>query len=407
MGLIIQKFGGSSVANLARMQQVAKIIKQTRDQGHQVVVVVSAMFGETDRLIQLSRSASQKVVLREYDALLTTGEQASAALMSLVLINNDCPARSYNAIQARIITDAAYSKATIHDIDTIPLKRDLISGVIPVVAGFQGVSPQGDLTTLGRGGSDLTAVMLAAALQADECQIFTDVDGVYTSDPRVVSEARRFDSISYEEMWLLSELGAKVLQNAAVKAADRYRVPLRVLSSFVEGPGTLVTGSPHAYPSLCFFSGIALDRHQARLTISGLPDQSEQANNLIEAMMRASINIDMIVKNINSTVGSLDISFTVSRDHYEQAFRISQQCSQAIHYSKVFGDTAIGKLSLVGGGMKEHAGMASKVYQSLVQNGIHVQLITSSEAKVSTVVAEAHIERGAQVLHAAFNLSSQ
>lgn len=405
MSLIVQKFGGSSVADLSHMKRVAQRIKRVRDQGHQVVVVVSAVYGETDRLIQLSRSISNEVYWREYDALLATGEQASAALMSMILNAEGCEARSYNAMQARIFTNAQHGKASIHEIDIQAFQQDLKAGVIPVVAGFQGVSITGDFTTLGRGGSDLTAVMLAAALQADECQIFTDVDGVYTSDPRVVADARRLDVISYAEMWQLADLGAKVLQNSAVKAADRYRVSLRVLSSFSEGSGTLVTDSAVLPASDAYLlSGIALDRHWARLTVSGLSSQRQNAHHLLDKMAKACIDVDMLVQNTSVYPYSVDISFTVQRDHYEKALSISRQYDQENQYLRVLGDDAIGKLSLVGVGMKDHPAMAAKVLQILTQEGVGIQLITSSEAQVSTIVAEQQLALGAQILHTAFNL---
>ena len=403
MALIVQKFGGSSVADISRISNVAQIIKKTKEQGHEVVVVVSAMFGETDRLIRLSTEASKKKNLREYDALLATGEQISAAITAIKLTDLGCPARSYNANQVQILTDANHSKANIIEVNARRLKADIKEGVIPVVAGFQGITIDGDFTTIGRGGSDITAVMLAAVLHAKECQIFTDVDGVYTSDPRIVSDAKKIAQISFEEMWHLAELGAKVLQKNSVKLADRYQIPIRVLSSFETGLGTLVT--PQVAEEQPILSGIAFDRYQTKLTLSGFPKKKEIIDNFINSINEAAIDIDMLVQISSPNSIYLDFCFTVHQNDCDQVLSISKKEYNKIDNSKISIDNSIAKLSLVGVGMKSHAGMASKVVEVLTQQGIGIQLITSSESKVSTIIAEQDLERGACLLHSAFDFN--
>ena len=403
MALIVQKFGGSSVATIARIRSVADIVAKTQNDGHQVVVVVSAMQGETDRLIQLAYQACQQPNAQEYDAMLSTGERISSALLSMLLIDKGYNACSYNAHQVGIRTNAVHRKAQIEQIDTTILQSNLRAGCIPVVAGFQGISPRGFITTLGRGGSDMTAVALAAALNADECQIYTDVEGVYTSDPRVVSSARCLDEISYEEMLELSQLGAKVLQISAVQYANKHRVILRVLSSFKPSKGTLVV--PSEIPQTkAVVSGIALDRNQAKLTISGMPYQPEYVTKIVDEMKNAHIEVDMMVQNAPTIDNVMDYSFTVPRDDYNESLSITQQLAEVLKARAVHGNDAIAKLSVVGLGMKSHAGVASKIFHVLGTNGIKIHLITSSEVKISAVIDEDHLEQSARALHSAFGL---
>ncbi len=404
MALIIQKFGGTSVGNLERIQNVAKIVSKTKAQGHDVVVVVSAMHGETDRLINLAHATMPDPHPREYDVLVSTGEQVSAALLSMSLIAENYSARSYTGTQAQIKTSSQHKKAAITEINTQAILADLSEGAIPVIAGFQGVDDIGQVTTFGRGGSDITAVALAAALKADECQVYTDVEGVYTSDPRVVKEARRLPRITFEEMLELASLGAKVLQIQAVELAHKHSVPLRVLSSFEEGPGTLITFNEGDLDSP-LVSGIAFDRNQAKLTILGIPNRSGAVSHVLAAISDAGIEVDMIVQNIPSREDYVDFSFTVHLDDYKEALSLSKQVSKDFSARDVLGDDRIAKLSLVGVGMKSHAGVASKMLQALDEEGIAIHLITSSEVKISVVIDEKYTELGARTLHARFDLA--
>lgn len=402
MALYIQKFGGTSVGDIDCIRRVAKKIVQTRQAGHDVVVVVSAMGHETDRLIELANSLTSSIAPREYDALLATGEQVSAALVSAALVAVGCPACSYTGHQARIQTDQRHGKAQILNIDTATLKATLQNGIVPVVTGFQGVDHNGNITTIGRGGSDTTAVMLAAALHADECQIYTDVEGVYTSDPRIVHDARRLSKITFDEMLELARLGAEVLQTSSVRLAERHRVPLRVLSSFAEGEGTLVTfnNGEILEPMV---SGIAFDRNQAKLTIRGLPSRSVWMEPWLQAMNNAAIEVDMMVKNPPSENDRVDFSFTVPLADYPQALSISNQLIAQWEYAcEVLTNDRIAKLSLVGVGMKTHAGVASKMLHTLDEEGIKIHLITSSEVTISAAIDEKYMELGARILHSAF-----
>lgn len=402
MALYIQKFGGTSVGDIECIRRVVRKIQQTRQAGHDVVVVVSAMGHETDRLIEMIHAISSTPEPREYDALVATGEQVSAAMVSLALNTVGCTARSYNGAQARILTDKRHSKAQISQIDTTPLMADLKNGVVPVVTGFQGVDAEGNITTIGRGGSDTTAVMLAAALHADECQIYTDVDGVYTSDPRIVHDARRLSQITFGEMLELARLGAEVLQTSSVRLAERHRVPLRVLSSFAEGEGTLVTFHD-AEVLEPIVSGIAFVRNQAKLTIRGLPSNTVWIDQWSQAIQSAVIEVDMMVKTPPLDNQQIDFSFTVPLDDYPQALSISKQLiHQAQYPCEVLVDDRIAKLSLVGIGMKTHAGVASKMLNALGEEGIKIHLITSSEVTVSAVIDEKYMELGARILHSAF-----
>lgn len=404
MALIVQKFGGSSVADIERIQSVARIVADTRLQGHEVVVVVSAMYGETDRLIKLAGAISETNP-REYDALVSTGEQVSAALLSMALMRLDCPAYSYSGSQVGIRTTDDHRKARIIDIDPEVLQGDIREGRIPVIAGFQGVSESGYITTLGRGGSDLTAVALAALLKADECQIYTDVDGVYTTDPKVVPTARRLEKITFDEMMELASLGAKVLQNRSLEFAGKHKVPLRVLSSLHQGAGTLITfeGVSAEQPLV---SGIAFDRNQAKLTIQGIPERPGLASYILGAVSEADIDVDMIVQNIPTVDTNIDFSFTLHRDDYKETLSIMKRVSSELSARDVLGSDDVAKISLVGVGMRSHAGIASKMFSALGQEGIHIHLITATEIKISAVIDEKYLELGARTLHAAFALEA-
>lgn len=405
MALIVQKFGGTSVGTPERIEHVASKVQAARDQGHDVVVVVSAMSGETDRLINLAQEITENPDAREYAVLVSTGEQVVIALLTMALLKRGCAARSYTGYQARIQTDGVHKKARILDIDCKPIQADLASGQVVVVAGFQGVATNGDVTTLGRGGSDTTAVALAAALRAAECQIYTDVDGVYTADPRVVPQARRLSHITFEEMLELSSLGAKVLQIRSVEFAGKYKIPLRVLSTFVEGPGTLITFEERGMEQ-ALVSGIAFNRNEAKLTIMGVPDRPGVAEKIITAISAASIDIDMIIQNA-AVCDLTDVTFTVHRDEYVRAHKILTDIARELSAREVIGDTKIAKLSLVGVGMRSHAGIASAMFKALAGEGINIQLITTSEIKISVVVDEKYLELGVRTLHSTFGLDEQ
>ncbi|MFW0072709.1 MAG: aspartate kinase [Coxiella-like endosymbiont] len=402
MSLIIQKFGGSSVADIERIQNVARIVSKARQEGHAVVAVVSAMYGETDRLIKLAQTISDSN-LREYDALISTGEQISAALLSMVLQERNCPARSYTAAQIRLHTTNEHKKARIVDIDLEILCHDLQVGCVPVVAGFQGISEMGEITTLGRGGSDLTAVALAAALQADECQIFTDVDGVYTSDPKVVPRARCIPQITFDEMMEMSSLGAKVLQNRCLEFAGKYKVPVRVLSSLRKGPGTLITFE-HNSAEQPLVSGIAFERRQAKLTIQGIPERPGLVSYILGPLSKADIEVDMIVQNEPTIDTKIDFSFTLQRDDYYKSFLIMKQVASELNAREVLGSDSLAKISLIGVGMRSHAGIASQMFSALGKEGIHIHLITATEIKISALIDEKFIDLGARTLHSAFRL---
>ena len=405
MGLIIQKFGGTSVGDMKRIQHVANIVANTRAKGHDVVVVVSAMAGETDRLLELAKTMSDDPCPRETDALIATGEQVSAALLSMSLIAKQCPARSYNGPQVSIQTSGSHRKAQIKQVNTKILLNDIAAGYVPVITGFQGINEQGHITTIGRGGSDITAVALAAALNAQECQVYTDVEGVYTSDPRVVQDARLLSTVTFEEMLELAALGAKVLQRKAVEFAHQYRVPLRVLSTFEQGEGTLIT-FPEKNDKKPSVSGIAFDRDQAKLTIIGLPNKSDTLSQVMKSMNMADIDVDMMIQNVPTSDDHVDFSFTVSREMYSKALAVTQATAEQLKAQEVLGDNKIAKLSIVGLGMKSHAGAASKMLQALAEEGIPIHLITSSEIKIAAVVDEKYLELGARTLHAAFALEN-
>lgn len=402
MALIVQKYGGTSVGTVDKIENVAEKLIALRKIGHDVVVVVSAMSGETNRLIGLSKEITDNPEPREFDVLVSTGEQVTIALLSIALNKRGYEARSYTGSQVHILTDSAHTKARILDIDESRMRHDLEKGRIVVVAGFQGKDEHGNITTLGRGGSDTTAVALAAALKADECQIYTDVDGVYTTDPRVVSTARRLDSITFEEMLEMASLGSKVLQIRAVEFAGKYNVKLRVLSAFEEGPGTLITFEDDTMEK-AVISGIAFNRDEAKLTILGVPDQPGVAHGILGAIGDANIEVDMIIQNVGAD-GTTDFTFTVHRNDYDRAMAILEKTASELGAREVVGDNAIVKLSVVGVGMRSHAGIASKMFESLAKEGINIRMISTSEIKISVVVDEKYLELGVRTLHDTFNL---
>ncbi len=409
MALIVQKYGGTSVGTAERIQNVADKVAAFRARGDDVVVVVSAMSGETNRLLALASEMQEKPAPRELDVLLSTGEQVTIALLSMALQNRGCDARSYTGTQVRILTDSAHNKARILDIDEARMRADLEAGHVVVVAGFQGVDEHGNITTLGRGGSDTTAVALAAALKADECQIYTDVDGVYTTDPRVVPEARRLERITFEEMLEMASLGSKVLQIRSVEFAGKYNVPLRVLSSFEEyreGAGTLITYEEEGMEEV-LISGIAFNRDEAQLTIQGVPDQPGVAARILGPIGEANLEIDMIIQNVSADGTMTDFTFTVHRNDYEKAVEVLNSVAEELGAREVSGDTKIVKISLVGVGMRSHAGIAGKMFQALAKEGINIRMISTSEIKISVVVDEKYLELGVRALHEAFALDQE
>ncbi len=403
MTLIVQKYGGTSVGTTEKIENVAEKVIAARDAGHDVVVVVSAMSGETNRLIEMANQITGTPEPREYDVLVSTGEQVTIALLSMALNKRGYPARSYTGSQVRILTDNSHTRARILDIDESRIQEDLDAGHVVVVAGFQGRDEQGNITTLGRGGSDTTAVALAAALKAEECQIYTDVDDVYPTDPRVVSDARRLDRITFEEMLEMASLGSKVLQIRSVEFAGKYDVRLRVLSSFAEGPGTLITFEDDEMEQPVI-SGIAFNRDEAKLTILGVPDQPGTAYAILGAIGDANIEIDMIIQNVAAD-STTDFTFTVHRNDYDRAMAILEETASALNAREVSGDKAIVKISLVGVGMRSHAGVASKMFKALADEGINIRMISTSEIKVSVVVEEKYLELGVRALHSAFKLA--
>jgi aspartate kinase len=403
MSLIVQKYGGTSVGSIERIERVAEKVIGYRNRGHDVVVVVSAMSGETDRLLGLARGITSRPKPRELDVLLATGEQVTIALLCIALEKRGYPARSYTGSQVHILTDSAFNKARIKDIESRHMRADLEAGRVVVVAGFQGIDEHGNITTLGRGGSDTTAVALAAALKAAECQIFTDVDGVYTTDPRVVPEARRLERITFEEMLEMASLGSKVLQIRSVEFAGKYNVPLRVLSSFEEGEGTLITYEEATLMEDPLVSGIAFSRNEAKLTILGVPDRPGIAYKILGPIANENIEVDMIVQNIGQD-GTTDFTFTVGRSDYERSLEILTTQAKELGARKVEGDSKIAKISLVGVGMRSHAGIASRMFQALATEGINIRMISTSEIKISVVVDEKYLELGVRALHEAFHL---
>ena len=403
MALIVQKYGGTSVGSVERIQNVAQRVKRWRDQGDQVVVVVSAMSGETDRLIGLAKAIQNPPNPRELDVIMATGEQVTIGLLAMALDGIGCPSRSYTGGQVQVLTDSAHNKARIRDIEGANIRADLDGGRVVVVAGFQGVDEQGNITTLGRGGSDTSAVAVAAALSADECQIYTDVDGVYTTDPRVEPRARKLDRITFEEMLEMASLGSKVLQIRSVEFAGKYKVPLRVLSSLEEGEGTLISLEEDAVEQ-AVISGIAFARDEAKLTILGVPDQPGVAYKILGPIADANIEVDMIIQNIAADEATTDFTFTVHRNDYQRALAILKDTAEAMAARQVTGDDRIAKISIVGVGMRSHAGIASKMFAALAKEGINIRMISTSEIKISVVVDEKYLELAVRALHAAFDL---
>ena len=404
MSLIVQKFGGTSVGSLDRIAHVATRVGSARAGGDDVVVVVSAMSGETDRLLRLAQSIRERPDPRELDVLLATGEQVVIALLAMALQANGCSARSYTGQQVHIRTDSVHTRARIVHIDDQRIRADLAAGRVVVVAGFQGVDEDGNITTLGRGGSDTTAVALAAALGARECQIHTDVDGVYTTDPRVVPEARRLEVLTFEEMLELASLGAKVLQIRSVEFASKYGVPLRVLSSFEDGPGTLI--APDTEDNSMeqpLISGVAFNRDEAKITVVGVRDRPGVAFSILGPVADENIEVDMIVQNTGAD-GTTDFTFTVHRNDFARTLQIVEERRSHWGASEVTGDDRIVKISLVGVGMRSHAGIASRMFQALAAESINIQMISTSEIKISVVVEEKYLELGVRALHTAFGL---
>ncbi len=403
MALIVQKYGGTSVGDLERITKVAQRVKRYTDQGHQIAVVVSAMSGETNRLVAMGREiAGANADAREMDVLTASGEQVTIALLSLALQRIGVAAKSLLGDQVALKTDSAFGKARIQSIETQTLRDLFDQGIVPVVAGFQGVDEQGNITTLGRGGSDTSAVALAAALQADECEICTDVDGVYTADPRLVESARRLDTVTFEEMLELASLGSKVLHPRSVEFAGRYRIPLRVLSTFEEGAGTLITiESENMEQPLV--SGIAHARDEAKITVSGVPDIPGIASKILGPVGRANIEVDMIVQN-TGVDGLTDFTFTVKREDYDRACTLLQPVVKEIKAREISGDNEIAKVSIVGVGMRSHAGVATRTFDCLASENINIQMISTSEIKISVVVAEKYMELAVRALHSEFEL---
>lgn len=404
MALIVEKYGGTSVGDVERINAVADKVAAARAQGNDLVVVVSAMSGETNRLSELAAEVNPLAPAREVDVLLATGEQVTIALLSMALHRRGIDARSYTGSQVHIRTDSVHGRARILDIDDARVRNDIASGRVVVVAGFQGVDQDQNITTLGRGGSDVTAVAMAAAMEADECRIYTDVDGVYTADPRIVPEARRLDRITVEEMLEMASLGAKVLQTRSVEFAGKYRVPLRVLSTFEEGPGTLITyeESPMEQPLI---SGIAYNKDEAKLTIRGIPDEPGIAYRIVGPISEAHVNVDMIVQNVGAD-GTTDLTFTVHRNDYKKALDILTETAKKLKARDVGGDDNIAKLSVVGVGMRSHAGIATTMFHALADEGINIQMISTSEIKISVVVQDKYLELGVRTLHKAFGLDN-
>jgi aspartate kinase len=411
MALIVQKYGGTSVGSVERIKNVARRVKAWSDAGHQIVVAVSAMSGETNRLIGLAKEISADPDHRELDVIVSTGEQVTIGLLALALQSQGQAAESFTGWQAGMMTDQAHGKARIGSINTDKLMETLNAGKVAVVAGFQGITDEGRITTLGRGGSDTTAVAIAAALNADECQIYTDVDGVYTTDPRVEPKARKMDTITSEEMLEMASLGAKVLQIRSVEFAGKYKVPLRVLSSLEEirsfdNPGgTLIIADDKKDSRMeePLISGVAFNRDEAKITVTGVPDQPGIAFGILDAIAKANIEVDMIVQN-TSLAGKTDFTFTVHRNDYIKALDITQKHAKEMGAESVSGDNSIAKVSLVGVGMRSHAGIASSMFQSLAKENINIRMISTSEIKISVVIDEKYTELAVRTLHAAFEL---
>jgi len=407
MALIVQKFGGTSVGDVERIQRVARKVAAAREKGDQIVVVVSAMSGETNRLIGLAQSISEQPDPREYDQIVASGEQVTIGLLAMALTELGVPARSFLGLQVPIRTDSVHSKARITEIDGTAIHAALGRGEVCVVAGFQGVNAAGDITTLGRGGSDTTGVALAAGLGADECQIYTDVDGVYTTDPRVEPKARRLERVTFEEMLEMASLGSKVLQIRAVEFAGKYRVPLRVLSTFQDGPGTLITlDQEQNGVEDPLISGIAFNRDEAQVTLQGVPDRPGIAAKVLSPIGEANIEVDMIVQNVGADA-TTDFTFTVHKNDYKRALALVETIREQLGARAVKGDSDIAKVSVVGVGMRSHAGIASDMFNALAAENINIRMISTSEIKISVVIDEKYLELAVRTLHRAFELEGE
>lgn len=407
MALIVQKYGGTSVGSPDRIKNVARKVAKFRAAGHQVVVVVSAMSGETNRLIALTKEVAANPSPRELDVVVSTGEQVTIGLLCMALEDVGVPAKSYTGAQVKILTDSLHTKARILNIDEAPMRKDLDEGKVVVVAGFQGVDEHGNITTLGRGGSDTTGVALAAALKADECQIYTDVDGVYTTDPRIVPEARKLDTITFEEMLEMASLGSKVLQIRSVEFAGKYKVKLRVLSSFEdrEGEGTLITVEEDKNMEQPVISGIAFSRDEAKLTVTGVPDKPGIAYQILGPIADANIDVDMIIQNVGHD-GTTDFSFTVARGDLAKALKVLEGVRAHIGARAVESDNTMCKVSIVGVGMRSHPGVASQMFRTLAEEGINIQMISTSEIKISVAIEDKYLELAVRALHKAFGLDA-
>ena len=406
MALLVMKFGGTSVASIKHMENVAARVRQEKQAGNEVLVVVSAMGDETDRLVSLAEEVQDQALdtRRELDVLLSTGEQVSIALVAMVLLKNGIAAKSFTGGQVAIRTDAVPNRSRILEVDADKLQVELAKGVVPVIAGFQGIDEAGTITTLGRGGSDTTAVALAARLDASECRIYTDVEGVFTTDPRIVESARCLEQISFEEMLELASLGSKVLHTRAVELAGKSQVPLRVLSSFNDAPGTLITREEDLTMEAPLISGIAFTKNEAKLTLLGVPDLPGIASTILGPISAASIEVDMIVQNVSADL-STDFTFTLSREDYDEAATILEQVAATMGAREVTGDSSIAKLSIVGVGMRSHAGVASKMFEVLAAESINIQMISTSEIAISVVIDEKYLELAARALHSEFELA--
>jgi len=406
MALFVQKYGGTSVGSVERIEHVADKVAGFRAQGHDVVVVVSAMSGETNRLIELARAIDDHPEPREMDMLVSTGEQVTTALLCMALHKRQVGARSYNGSQVRILTDAAHTKARIQHIDGHRIRADLEQGRVVVVAGFQGVDPDGNITTLGRGGSDTTAVALVSVYHTDACEIYTDVDGVYTTDPRVEASARRLEKITFEEMLELASMGSKVLQLRSVEFAGKYAVPLRVLSSFADGPGTLITFEEDADVEAPTIAGIAFNRDEAKLTVLGVPDTPGVAYKILGPVGEANIEVDVILQNTGEQ-GHTDFTFTVSRSDLKRAQEILEESVVNLGASELRADAKIAKVSVVGVGMRSHANVAARMFKALAEVGVNIQMISTSEIKISVIIEENYLELAVRTLHSAFGLEHE
>ncbi|WP_039916329.1 aspartate kinase [Cellvibrio mixtus] len=407
MSLLVQKYGGTSVGSIERIEQVAEKVAGFRAQGHDIVVVVSAMSGETNRLIGLAQQIQETPDPRELDVLVSTGEQVTIALLCMALKKRGLDARSYTGGQVRILTDSSFTKARIQAIDEENMRADLKLGRVVVVAGFQGVDEHGNITTLGRGGSDTTGVALAAALKADECQIYTDVDGVYTTDPRVCERARRLEKITFEEMLEMASQGSKVLQIRSVEFAGKYKVPLRVLHSFKEGPGTLITlDEEDSTMEQPIVSGIAFNRDEAKVTVAGVPDTPGVAAKILAPVGEANIEVDVIVQNVSAD-GTTDLTFTVHKNDMNKAVTVLESVAKEIGAREVRSDDKVAKVSIVGVGMRSHAGVASRMFTALAEDRINIQMITTSEIKISVIIDERYLELAVRSLHTAFGLDAE